>query len=928
MNGLFLNLLRTSLVIGAASMLLALLTPLWNRRYGALWKKRMWCLLAALALLGIFVHLPEGAAVEVSVPVQQVVVTRGTGQKSPRISVVNPDTLPSREEIQPSLDIDPSKGTVASVPKAASSVSLFFVGELVWALGMALFALDLAMGEAFFHRRVRRWARPVQSEALTALYEHLCADALKVRVPTLLVCSGIGSPMLTGLYRPKLLLPHEDYSETEASYILRHELSHWRSRDLCWKALLLAANAVHWFNPAVWLLRREAGREIERACDERVMAGADLAERRAYGAVLLSAAQRGKKPALSTHFTGGKRAMKARLRSILEGKKRAGTALVAAVVILTGCTVPLVSCTQRTSSAENNGEQKSWQTARLTVKEGVPYIRYSAEADWTKLGEAIAPPREWKDDDLAGRNTAETLSGDPEISIGLVTDQCGWLVVTYGRGVAAADTYVYRTADGGKTWTETPAAPGTSWHLATTDFIDPQRAMVAGANFAGAPVFYTADGGTTWREETLPFSSEPYWEATSFRNMSDGVDLMAAYGTRVIGRAIFRLSSETWETAYQVSLRDTGGTLDVLLEQGGTSSVVCTLRQGQEYQKPEDVSLTPFDDPLGQNGFRLDLYSNNFGWRQSRYYAIRDAADGGGAVQIADSFGAASADSDFSVDLDGDGVRELVCNNIYEADGVRQVRIFRSTVRGTVEMAEVGEDYLAHMLGMEVRDFSSPVSSVYDPDTGKLMFQYTVGSGNSISSRQVVLPLDQKAIRYSTYQPSDAGSRLSSDTAAVSNQEVESIKADQPGFTLSVPKGWKDSAVILTNSDIIWGTGDSKDTLLFQLHEKSAYTKNQSIGIVWGLYIFTKDTFANRFGAVDPAEIVGANSYIIGTDAEHVYLLIEPTDVQFLEDDTQSQTQYERLQKESQTVLADFLINNQITVNEKCPDSPCYRVNS
>lgn len=90
------------------------------------------------------------------------------------------------------------------------------------------------------------------------------------------------------------------------------------------------------------------------------MAGADLAERRAYGAVLLSSAQRGQKPALSTCFTGGKRAMKARLRSILEGKKRAGAALAAAAVILTGCAVPLVSCTQKTSDTENNTEQENW----------------------------------------------------------------------------------------------------------------------------------------------------------------------------------------------------------------------------------------------------------------------------------------------------------------------------------------------------------------------------------------------------------------------------------------------------------------------------------------------------------------------------------------------------------------------------------------
>lgn len=217
MNGLFLNLLRTSLVVSAASVLLALLTPLWNRRYGALWKKRMWCLLAVLALLDVLVHLPEGTAVE-----QQVVVIRGA--ESSRISVVDPNTLPSREEIQRRLDIEPSKDAADSgTEKVVPSVSLLFVGAVVWAVGAALFTLYLATEEALFRRRLRRWAKPVRSEDLAALYAHLCADSPKAHVPALLVCPGIGSPVLTGLFRSKLLLPHESYSETEASYILRHE---------------------------------------------------------------------------------------------------------------------------------------------------------------------------------------------------------------------------------------------------------------------------------------------------------------------------------------------------------------------------------------------------------------------------------------------------------------------------------------------------------------------------------------------------------------------------------------------------------------------------------------------------------------------------------------------------------------------------------
>jgi hypothetical protein len=169
-------------------------------------------------------------------------------------------------------------------------------------------------------------------------------------------------------------------------------------------------------------------------------------------------------------------------------------------------------------------------------------------------------------------------------------------------------------------------------------------------------------------------------------------------------------------------------------------------------------------------------------------------------------------------------------------------------------------------------------------------------------------------------------SGFSTSTTNSETSELKTIKADQTDMTLSVPKSWDDTAVILTNSEISYSTSDSKDTLLFEIREKSAYTNNSSMGNVWGLYMFSKDAFTRRFGDVDPSEIVGANIYILGTDSDHVYLLDEPTDVQFLYGNQVSQAQYEQLQKESQTILEYFLRDKLITVNDKCPESACYRV--
>lgn len=363
---LFLNLLRTSLVAGAFIVALTLAAPLWNRHFTTLWRKRLWCVLAAVLVLGTFLRLPEAVpkAVEITVPERQVVVTPpatvpadagAAVPRAPRVQVVDPGTLPHTYTAHITItDTDPVAG-ICEDETTLPGISLLALAEIVWACGGAAFLLWQLGGELLFRRRVRRWGRPAAVEALLDAYGRACRDTGRRRpFPRLLVCPGIGSPQLRGLLRPCLLLPAEDYTETETRYILRHELTHWRSRDLWWKALMLLANALHWFDPAVWLLSREMGRDMERACDERVMEGADGTARRAYSEVLLASLHRQRQAGLSTYFYGGKKAMKERLVNILTTvPRRRGTALALACAALLVCAVPLVACTQSAGGRED-----------------------------------------------------------------------------------------------------------------------------------------------------------------------------------------------------------------------------------------------------------------------------------------------------------------------------------------------------------------------------------------------------------------------------------------------------------------------------------------------------------------------------------------------------------------------------------------------
>lgn len=166
---------------------------------------------------------------------------------------------------------------------------------------------------------------------------------LGVSAPEMIVCEAISTPAVTGLLRPRLLLPHERYDVQELRYILRHELCHLKRRDMLLKLVLLAANAMHWFNPVVYLMLRQADEDIELACDSAATDGLELPERAAYSRTLLAAVQSSVRalPA-TTCFGGTVERLKRRITNVLGAQKKRGLGVVALVLALTltaGCAV-------------------------------------------------------------------------------------------------------------------------------------------------------------------------------------------------------------------------------------------------------------------------------------------------------------------------------------------------------------------------------------------------------------------------------------------------------------------------------------------------------------------------------------------------------------------------------------------------------------
>lgn len=342
METFLLNLLKTSLLGSLAILAMLVLKPLWRERYRA--KTRCWLWLALAAFLLLPVDFSVKNAPVQAAPPKDYTLFVGTD----KTAIQSTDNLfgdmaeksgQSPAQVRDTIIQRPVTNPEQKTTRYIPVTTILFYGYLA---GAAAFLLYQGVSYALFRRTVRRWKRDVARADYAAMLSDTARD-LGVGAPEMIVCEAISTPAVTGLLRPRLLLPHEHYDVQELRYILRHELCHLKRRDMLLKLVLLAANAMHWFNPVVYLMLRQADEDIELACDSAATDGLELPERAAYSRTLLAAVQSSVRalPA-TTCFGGTVERLKRRITNVLGAQKKRGLGVVALVLALTltaGCAV-------------------------------------------------------------------------------------------------------------------------------------------------------------------------------------------------------------------------------------------------------------------------------------------------------------------------------------------------------------------------------------------------------------------------------------------------------------------------------------------------------------------------------------------------------------------------------------------------------------
>lgn len=196
-----------------------------------------------------------------------------------------------------------------AVADAISNITLM-VYTIIWLLGIIIMLVYAAVSYLRLYRMVKESVRSDEGFYL---------------------CDRISSPFVLGLIQPKIYLP-SNISEHDEPYILAHERAHIRRRDHLWKPLGFLLLSVYWYNPLLWAAYILLCRDIESACDEKVISELGAGSKKPYAIALVNAtAPRRLIAACPVAF--GETSVKSRVKNVLNYKKPALWIIIVATVL-------------------------------------------------------------------------------------------------------------------------------------------------------------------------------------------------------------------------------------------------------------------------------------------------------------------------------------------------------------------------------------------------------------------------------------------------------------------------------------------------------------------------------------------------------------------------------------------------------------------
>lgn len=307
-------------------------------KIGRQWQYYIW-LIVILRLL-----LPFGAEISLLGKTYQT-IDRTITQSVP---TPQRQTLPNNSQDIHVLEIENQPAAVSAANDSFQDTMTLFMNHiwLIWLAGvLGMLIRKITIYQSFIQYTKAGATHVSDTQLLDKM--SLTAERINIHKPVELCTNPlICSPLLIGFFRPCIVLPSADIPEKDFGYIVLHELMHYKRRDMFYKWLVQVTLCLHWFNPFVYLMSREAEKDCEFSCDEAVLAKMESGNAQEYGRTLLdamAAVGKYKETFGAVTLSENKKLLKERLGAIMNYRKKS-KAVRFLTGVLTMCILIVASC--------------------------------------------------------------------------------------------------------------------------------------------------------------------------------------------------------------------------------------------------------------------------------------------------------------------------------------------------------------------------------------------------------------------------------------------------------------------------------------------------------------------------------------------------------------------------------------------------------
>lgn len=360
-----------SIICSLFILLVRVMTPFTSKKYKRTWRYCIWIVLGIRLLIPADFSLSK-SYINIDTIGKESSIENGT-INSTKDKVQKKDSSDKLNRVGYENEKLSQNHNINLENKTVFYESLIKILFYVWITGVIIITIYDLICYRKVKGRMKIMSRKLDPGVIRNRFENVKRSMKVFRNVEVRVCKCIQSPMVIGWCNPVLYLASQEYTEEELYYIFLHELVHVKKNHILTKFFFNMVNNIHWFNPFVYVMKKEVAKDIELLCDQEVVEIINNEERKKYGEVILRCIdlRSNKEVLFSSSFSNSKKQIKERLVQVMNiKKKKKGMAFTGIILIGVMCCSLLVACNKDSTKDINSVDKKSQEEVE-TVKTNV-----------------------------------------------------------------------------------------------------------------------------------------------------------------------------------------------------------------------------------------------------------------------------------------------------------------------------------------------------------------------------------------------------------------------------------------------------------------------------------------------------------------------------------------------------------------------------